>query len=224
MDPSVDRSNISFMGCAAGVCGLKSGRDFVSSHKGKYALVCAIDLSSPHVNGDFDIGNLIQTTIFADGCGAAILIDGTKEEQQGFKIENDCSYLMPETEDGIKLGISNSRVTCTFSKNLSNYIQQGMPVFLKTILKSNFNKEDIKFWGVHPGGARILESVQKSLDLKDEEMKYSRSVLNENGNQLSSAIFYVLERIFKECSKDDLIFAFSFAPGLGIEGLLIRKQ
>merc|ERR1711988_1947854 len=120
-----------------------------------------------------------------------------------------------------------SRASClsTFliAKNMWGYVD----AFLK---KNGMEKDDVDFWAVHPGGRRIIEEAQNGLELTEEQTKYSWAVLHEYGNMLSPSVMFVLEMILKEhneaLAKGDEGFsqglAFSFSPGVGAEGILLK--
>jgi alpha-pyrone synthase len=90
--------------------------------------------------------------------------------------------------------------------------------------------EDMDFWAIHPGGRRIIEEAQNGLGLTEDQAKYSWEVLNNYGNMLSPSIMFVLELILKDhkaaLAKGEAGFkqgiGFSFSPGVGAEGILIK--
>ena len=86
--------------------------------------------------------------------------------------------------------------------------------------------KDIDFWAVHPGGKRILESVQNGLNLTSDELNVSWDILNTYGNMLSSSIMFVLEKFINmpNIKSNSYCVAFSFSPGVGIEFILFKKQ
>lgn len=82
----------------------------------------------------------------------------------------------------------------------------------------------------------------ESLGLTEAQTSWSWGVLKDYGNMLSPSILFVIERIFNSLAKGEagssdletnvvqnssekpfqLIIAFSFSPGVGIEGCLIK--
>ena len=94
----------------------------------------------------------------------------------------------------------------------------------------NLKKEDMDFWAVHPGGRRIIEEAQNGIPLTEEQCADSWAVLDQYGNMLSPSIMFVLERVFKRHNqliadgKDGYKngIAFSFSPGVGVEGVILR--
>merc|ERR1711975_197212 len=219
----VDRALIGFMGCAAAMNGFRVGMDYCRSHE-KAALVCCVELSSVHTTFDDNINDSILHAIFGDGCACAVLKGCTAAEapKGAFAIVDDHAWLMEGTEDGITLSINEKGISCKLSKYLPQYIAKNMWGYVDAFLKKNgMEKDDVDFWAVHPGGRRIIE---------EEQTKYSWAVLHEYGNMLSPSVMFVLEMILKEhneaLAKGDEGFsqglAFSFSPGVGAEGILLK--
>jgi alpha-pyrone synthase len=231
---NVDRSLIGFMGCAAGMNGLSVGKDYVACHPDKKALVVCVELSSVHTTFEDTINDAILHAIFADGCAACVLSASTAENAPAgsFAILDNYSELCTGAEDGITLAMKTNGITCTLSKHLSQYIEKSMPGYIDGFLaKHELKFDSIKFWGVHPGGTRIIEAVEKSLGLTKDQTADSWAVLKNYGNMLSPSILYVLKRKWDAAKlegpipsdEERLGLCFSFSPGVGIEGALMRQ-
>jgi alpha-pyrone synthase len=234
---NIARIPIHFMGCAAAMNGLRVACDFVKANPSQKALVICLELSSVNAAFDDNINDVIIHSIFGDGCAAVVI--GAKEAnsllgQGKIAIKDNFSYLVEDTEDGIRLGITDKGITCKLSRDLPNYIQAGVNPIISNFLASHeLTKENIDLWAVHPGGTKIIENVQSSLGLSDEQVSDSWEVLRQYGNILSCAVLFVLERIISrlEEQKDQTEIvpekltglSFSFAPGVGIEGILFEK-
>jgi alpha-pyrone synthase len=105
-------------------------------------------------------------------------------------------------------------------------------VFVDGLLhKQSLSRADVDFWAVHPGGRRIIENSALGLQLSQQQTADSWYVLNNYGNMLSPSVMFVLERILKR-NKEALRHgeeglnvgvAFSFSPGVGVEGILLRR-
>merc|ERR1712196_142558 len=115
-----------------------------------------------------------------------------------FAIVDDHAWLMEGTEDGITLSINEKGISCKLSKYLPQYIAKNMKGYVDGLL--------------------------------EEQTKYSWSVLNDYGNMLSPSVMFVLELILNE-HKEELNkgndgfsqgLAFSFSPGVGAEGILLK--
>ena len=137
------------------------------------------------------------------------------------------------------------------SPKLPSYIESGVaPIITNFLNHHQLTKEQIDLWAIHPGGTRIIEKVQLSLGLRDEQVTDSWEILREYGNMLSCAVLFVMEKMLL---RHDAIYgdnyqkkpeldsyykenqvsieevdpltgiAFSFSPGVGVEGLLFQK-
>jgi alpha-pyrone synthase len=229
----ISRVTVNFMGCAAAMNGLRVASDHVRANPTYKALVVCLELSSINAVFDDKVNDVIIHSIFGDGC-AAVVVGSCKAEQeidQGKVVIRDhLSYLIENTEDGITLGIEDNGITCKLSRQLPDYIEMGVGSTIKNFLAShNLTKENIDLWAVHPGGTRIIEKVQLSLGLKDCQVAPSWEILREYGNMLSASVLFVLERMLfngepKSQSSDALTgLAFSFSPGVGLEGILFER-
>jgi alpha-pyrone synthase len=235
----VARVPVHFMGCAAAMNGLRVASDYVKAHPTHKALVVCLELSSIHALFADRLNDIIIHSIFSDGC-AAVILGGCTEAQasaQGKVIIRDhFSQLLDGTEDGIELKVHEHGITCQLSRQLPDYIEAGLaPVIEGYLAKRKLTKENIDLWAVHPGGVRILEKAQQALGLNDTQVAHSWEVLKQYGNMLSASILFVLERMLgdeilhprgADAGQDSRGLdglAFSFSPGVGIEGLLFQK-
>eukprot|EP00752_Nemacystus_decipiens_P009252 g8265.t1 len=204
------------------------------ANPGKYALMICVELSSVHTTFDDNINDAILHAIFADGCAAAVLKGARKSEcpKGTLAIVDNHAWLMEGTEDGITLAIKPNGITCTLSKFLPQYIAKNIAFFADGFLKkNNLSRDDVDFWCVHPGGRRIIEEAQNGLGLTEEQTADSWAVLGEYGNMLSPSVMFVLSRVFKRHNAAlaqgkpgyQTGMAFSFSPGVGAEGILLRQ-
>lgn len=230
------RVTVNFMGCAAAMNGLRVACDHVRAYPSHRALVVCLELSSINAVFDDDLNDVIIHSIFGDGC-AAVVVGACEENQatgQGTVVIRDhLSELMEGTQDGITLGIRDNGITCLLSPQLPDYIEAGVAPVIEGFLKRHqMTKETIDFWAVHPGGTRIIQKAQSSLGLSDSQVSTSWEVLQQYGNMLSASVLFVMERMLQQASGDRPVrykqaepltgLAFSFSPGVGLEGLLFQ--
>ncbi|MBR8838557.1 MAG: naringenin-chalcone synthase [Stigonema ocellatum SAG 48.90 = DSM 106950] len=246
---NIARIPIHFMGCAAAMNGLRVACNYIKANPSQKALVICLELSSVNAVFEDNINDVIIHSIFGDGCAAVVL--GAREEnmllgQGKIVIKDNFSYLVEDTEDGIRLGITDNGVTCKLSPDLPKYIEAGLgPIINNFLADHHLTKERIDLWAVHPGGTRIIEKAQSSLGLNDEQVADSWEILRQHGNMLSCAILFVIERIILRLEQESLKvekaamsnypnkgkalhkkmtgISFSFAPGIGVEGILFEK-
>ena len=116
-----------------------------------------------------------------------------------------------------------------FQMELSSYVPAllGAAVegFVDTLLARNgLRRADIRFWGVHPGGLKIMEHIEQRLGLGKDDLRFSRAVLRTHGNMSSPTVLFVLEEIRRSGrpERGDHAVLMAFGPGLTMEGALLR--
>ncbi|WP_159840347.1 3-oxoacyl-[acyl-carrier-protein] synthase III C-terminal domain-containing protein [Nocardia sp. CY41] len=224
---SVARLVVNFMGCAAAMNGIRTASDFVRANPGKKAMVLCIELNSVHAVPVEDIDDAVTHSLFGDGCGA-VVIGANPEAKQAepgtIVIRDKFTHLFEATEDGIAVGVNHDGITCELSENVPRYIYDGVaPVVGEMLRRNNLRQSDIDAWAIHPGGPKILLESARSLGLPPEAAATSWQVLGEYGNMSSVSLIFVLERIAGRTEANNPTstgVAFSFAPGVTIEGFL----
>lgn len=243
------RTTVNFMGCAAAMNGMRAACDHVRAYPTHKVLLVCLELNSVNVAFNDNMNDIITHSIFGDGC-AALIVGGCEASPDGVAgrllIRDHLSHLVAGTQDGITLGVRDNGITCQLSRHLPGYIESGVrPVIQQFLKRRGKTVADIDLWGVHPGGTRIIQNAQSSLGLSDDQVADSWAILQQYGNMLSVSILFVIERMMKrieakgvnvESSVDNSIansiisaepktgLAFSFSPGIGVEGVLFEKH
>jgi predicted naringenin-chalcone synthase len=222
--PDVKRTHIGFMGCAAALIGFNSVREALTTlTPGKNILLVTTEICSIHLQTDPSKDNIMSNLIFADGAAAALF--SGEQDNNGLKIINTASYLFEGSADFMGWEIGNFGFEMILSTELPKLILEHAMPRLKLILSGfGLKKEDIKYWALHPGGRAILDSIQKGLELPEDVMVPSRSVLKNFGNMSSASILFVLKEILNKnvIGKDELCCAVAFGPGLTMEVVLLK--
>ncbi|WP_327146637.1 type III polyketide synthase [Nocardia sp. NBC_01327] len=224
---SVGRVVVNFMGCAAAMNGMRTAVDYVRAHPDKKAMVICLELSSVNAVFDDNINDVIIHSLFGDGCGAVVI--GAGQVQQPLApgkivIRDSFSYLFDDAEDGIVLGVNDNGITCELSEELPQYILRGVdPVVSEVLHRNGLRKSDIDLWAIHPGGPKIIEQSAQSLGIPVEQAAVSWDVLARYGNMLSVSLIFVLEEMIRQAGSGKPLstgVAFSFAPGVTLEGIV----
>jgi len=227
LSPAVGRVVVNFMGCAAAMNGIRTAVDYVRTHPDKKALVVCLELSSVNAVFADEVNDVIIHSLFGDGCGAVVI--GARQARQPLAagkivVRDSFSHLFAGAEDGIVLGVNHNGITCELSENLPQYIYRGVdPVVREVLARNGLSKADIDLWAIHPGGPKIIEESVRSLGLDPDQAAPSWDVLARYGNMLSVSLIFVLEQMIRQSTAGESIstgVAFSFAPGVTLEGLV----
>lgn len=222
----VKRTNIGFMGCAASLIGMGSVLETIATEDTSNVLLVSLELCSLHLQTEPTRDNILANMIFADGCAAA-LFSGSDLYNSKARLEliiTD-SILFKDSSKYMGWKIGNFGFEMILSSELPKIISSDAVPALKNILeKQGIEIKSIKHWALHPGGRAILDSLQKGLNLSDEQLKASRTVLRNFGNLSSASILFVLKELLNsgDIKKNDLCCAVAFGPGLTMEVALLK--
>jgi alpha-pyrone synthase len=117
-----------------------------------------------------------------------------------------------------------------FDIALSSYVPQairsGIAHFLdKLLTKSQYNLSKNDFYAIHPGGVKILQACEESLNITPKDNRFSYDILRNYGNMSSATILFVLKKIMDDLNPVDnakKIFSCAFGPGLTLESMLLK--
>ena len=133
------------------------------------------------------------------------------------------SNLLPDSEDAMSWHIGNHGFIMKLSARIPELISQYLREWIEQWLAASRLKiTDIGAWAVHPGGPRVIDSVQESLGLSERTLRASRKTLHDFGNMSSPTVLFILERI-RKLRHGGPIVLLAFGPGLTVEACLLGQ-
>lgn len=232
LNQDTTRSHIGYMGCHGALNALRVADAFCRADQNNTVLLCAAEICSIHLQYEWCAQKIVANSLFADGA-AALILRGSREEAQLPAYVSSKSSIIENSTNAMTWKISDHGFVMTLANEVPALIEQHLPKFINGWLGANGLKvADIKSWAVHPGGPRILQAVQDSLQLKPELLKESRLVLAECGNMSSPTVLFILQKILSaspnggfpaDVTRENLpCVMLGFGPGLTIEAALLN--
>jgi len=217
--PTVERTLIGFMGCAAAFNGLRAATQIVKGQPSARVLVVCIELCSIHIQPGAERENLISASLFADGASACLVGAAAANQRDIFEIGGFHTRVKPETKSEMVWQIGNHGFALQLSPQIPEHLAEVAPEALHTLLNGC---PQPYFWAIHPGGRAIVDRLVDIFQLKPEQVTASRSVLRCFGNLSSATIFFVLaelrRKLCEEANGQKIEgVAMAFGPGLVIE-------
>jgi alkylresorcinol/alkylpyrone synthase len=220
MPADLQRLVVGHMGCYAALPGLQAVSTYVATHHRPAVLLC-LELTSLHLQPPTaDLDQVISHSLFSDAAAAVVLVpDGTGLEVREVSAMTDAESLSHMswhvTDVGFRMGIS-PKVPDVLAHHLH-------PTVTGLLARHDRKIESVTAWGVHPGGPRILDVVERELGLGPEALAASRTVLTEHGNCSSATVLLVLEELRRRGlpAGDDLAVLMAFGPGLTLYAALV---
>ena len=118
----------------------------------------------------------------------------------------------------------NTGLQMILDKEVPEKIAAHFPDIINPFLKkNNFNIKAIDHLIFHPGGRKIVETVEALFGKLGKNIDDTKEVLRQYGNMSSATVLYVLERFMeKELKQGDLGLMLSFGPGFSAQRILLK--
>jgi predicted naringenin-chalcone synthase len=225
---NIFRTSVNFMGCYAAIHGLKLADAFCEKDKNAKVLIVCTELCTLHFQRENTIDNIASSLLFGDGA-AAVLVTHNDHNEPGLRLNNFYSEVAFKGKKDMSWEISSSGFLMTLSGYVPELIEQDFNMLLNNALENaNIDKENISHWCLHPGGKRILTSIEKSISITADDLKHSYNVLKNYGNMSSPTILFVLKEIIDSLKegkeRNTNIFGAAFGPGLTLETFILSDD
>ena len=154
--------------------------------------------------------NWMNLSAFGDGSASAIITTfdhfqrmnalntmngGRQPSLIGAEIITSSSHLCKNSEGLVRLYNDENGIHAIVSPKLSSAIKVEIKEVIDSFLtENNIRFDQINHWVIHPGGPKILTTIQQELKLPASALKHSFDSLKQNGNVVGTSIFDVLDR------------------------------
>ena len=220
LSPSTSRTCIGFMGCHAGINGLRTSGQIVGAEPGAVVLHICLELCSLHMQNEESMEAMLSNCLFADGCSAVVY--GGASSAARVSCVTSASCIAPESSEQMSWRIGNFGFEMGLAAEVPRTLRTEARRFVGSLLdRARLRFEDVAHWCVHPGGPRILEGIRSALSLSREDLASAYGTLRDYGNMSSPTIFFVLERILESEPGPGPVVLLSFGPGLTMEGAVL---
>jgi alpha-pyrone synthase len=226
---NVERTCINFMGCYAAINAFKSAYYIAKSEPEAVVLIAGVELCSLHYRKSNDPYQVVANAIFGDGAAAAIISmreinDGTQHVTLGLR--NFYSEFEPNASNDMVWRIGDFGFDLRLTPEVPNVVKGNIRGLVERLLeKADLSLSEIDMYAIHPGGIKILEACEESLEISRESNNISYSILRDYGNMSSVTVMFVLRRYLETLSKADKgkkILSCAFGPGITMESMILE--
>ena len=223
MKHDIIRLPVTEMGCVAGVSGIIYAKNFLKSNPNKRAAVVSVEAPTATFQlEDFSMSNIVSAAIFGDGASCVIL--SSYDEDIGPKVMDESMYHFYNSIDIMGFKLVNTGLEMILDKKVPETISNHFSKIIHHFLKRNSLKiEDINHLIFHPGGKKIVNTVENLFRSFGKNIDDTKEVLKLYGNMSSATVLYVLERFMdKNIQKGDKGLMLSFGPGFTAQRILLE--
>jgi len=194
------------LGCVAGAAGLARMADYLSAWPDQVAILLSVELCSLTLQKkDLTIPAIVSAALFGDGAAAVVGVgrnrlpgSGRQEgagpaDGTGPNIRASRSVFYRDTERVMGWDIGSDGFRVVLSADVPAIVEKNLARDVDAFLADHgLNRTNIKSWVCHPGGPKVIEALQRSLELDESDLQFTWDSLRSIGNLSSALILFVL--------------------------------
>ena len=208
------------LGCAGGVNGLALASRLALADPGSIWLFVTVETCSISIRLDSDDpAAIVATALFGDGAAAAVVRSGLHSLAH---ITGSAEKLWPDTLRIMGWDVDDPGLSVVFDRAIPPFIEAELAETVDGMCAQlGIERGDIDRFCCHPGGVKIIDAIEKSLELNQGELNLEREVLRDYGNMSAPTVLFILERLI-ERGLPDRVLMLGFGPGFTGAGLLLE--
>jgi alkylresorcinol/alkylpyrone synthase len=208
------------LGCAGGVSGLATASRLAIAEPDSKWLMVTVETCSISIRLDSsDPAAIVATALFGDGAAAAVVTGG---EHSLARIKGSAEKLWPDTQQIMGWDVEDPGLAVVFDRAIPPFIEEHLAQAVDEMCgKLGIAREEIDRFCCHPGGVKVIDAIEKALDLNQGDLNLEREVLHDYGNMSAPTVLFVLERLLKQGLPDKVLMT-AFGPGFTCAGMLLE--
>jgi alkylresorcinol/alkylpyrone synthase len=219
----VSRIPVFGLGCAGGVSGLSIAARLAEARPGAVVLFVTVELCTLAFRLDkLTKANIVATALFGDGAAACVLRAGG--EPGLATVEGAGEHTWPETLDIMGWNVDPEGFDVVFQRAIPPFAEKHLGPAVREILgRGGLTPDDVDRFVCHPGGAKVIEALEKTLALPTGALDHERAVLAEYGNMSAPTALFVLERVLAEAAPPERMAVAALGPGFTVSSVVLKR-
>lgn len=227
----VERLPIFGLGCAGGVTGLARAARLASGGTPKNILMLTVELCTLSFRLDDDRKAMfVSSALFGDGAAAVILRHGNAEQEhepgpkQSFHIIAAGEHLWPDSEAIMGWSVEDDGFGVVISTQIPQFARNALKSATCEFLdRHGLELNDLAGFVTHPGGRKVLEAIEDTLEVDRAELCHAWDVLRDYGNMSSPTVLFVLQRALVD-AKPGIHLMVALGPGFTVSFALLEVR
>jgi prepilin-type processing-associated H-X9-DG protein len=213
------------MGCYAALPAIRIGKALTKS-------MARVDIAHNEMCG-LHMNPALQTpeqfvvqTLFADGHVKYTMSETKGRHGPNLRVKTILEQVVPDSQNDMTWLPTASALQMTLSREIPTKIKAVLPKFSRELFdraELSYASAQKSIFAIHPGGPKIIDSVQEALRLEPDQIRESRKVLFERGNMSSATLPHVWNEILKgDYPSGTNVVSYAFGPGLTLFGAVFE--
>ncbi len=213
------------LGCAGGVSGMAIARDLAAAHEGARVLMVAVEACSvSFCAGVPRKADIIGAALFGDGAAAVCVTSATDQRQEReILLGRGVQKTWPDTLSIMGWDVNDTSLGVIFDKAIPDFTKEHLSPAVAGVLSSlGKDADEIDRFVFHPGGTKVIQAIEQSLDLTPESLAIERQVLRDFGNMSAPTVLFVLKRVLESGQTGNMLLG-AFGPGFSASFMPIES-
>lgn len=208
------------LGCAGGASGLALANRLAASQPGCRVLFVTVELCTLSFRTEQPTkADIVATALFGDGAAACVLQAG----EGGFAhVEGCAEHTWPDTLDIMGWRVDPNGLGVIFAQAIPPFARKHLrPAMDEMLAGQGLEAAEVDRFICHPGGTKVIEALESSLDLGQGALDHEREVLAEHGNMSAPTVLFVLDRA-RRAGLPDRSVVTALGPGFTASTVTLR--
>ncbi|MEM6460676.1 MAG: 3-oxoacyl-[acyl-carrier-protein] synthase III C-terminal domain-containing protein [Pseudomonadota bacterium] len=197
----ISRVPVFGLGCAGGVSGMAIARALAAARPGSNVLIVALEACTLSFRSDrLRKADIVATVLFGDGAGAACLsTERLDRGRPGVRLDQGQEEMWADTLDIMGWDVDEGGLGVIFDRSIPTFAEENFAAATDRALKrSGLERHDVNRFVCHPGGAKVVDAIETSLQLAADSLQCERAVLKDYGNMSAPTVMFVLKRVLED--------------------------
>jgi alkylresorcinol/alkylpyrone synthase len=171
---------------------------------------------------DVSMANLVASGLFGDGAAAVVMVGAehplaSDTARRRPQVVATSSRLYPSTERVMGWDVGASGFRIVLSAEVADIVRRHVGDDVRTFLAAHGAKTgDVTTWVCHPGGPKVLDAMQETLELEPGALDVTWRSLASVGNLSSASVLHVLHDTLAAHDREP-----ELAPGAGSPAVML---
>ena len=182
------------LGCAGGVTGLALAARLAAAEPGKTVLLVCVELCTLSMSAETPSkADIVAAALFGDGAAACVL----RAKAQGFaQVTGAAEHTWPDSLDIMGWRVDPDGLGVIFAQSIPPFVRRRLRPAMDLMLDAQgLRAGEIDRFVCHPGGMKVIEALETSLQLGQGALVEEREVLADHGNMSAPTALFVLDRV-----------------------------
>ncbi|MEM8787143.1 MAG: 3-oxoacyl-[acyl-carrier-protein] synthase III C-terminal domain-containing protein [Pseudomonadota bacterium] len=203
------------LGCAGGVSGLAIAEAQAAARPGSKVLLVVVETCTLSFRSDrMQKADIIATVLFGDGASAACLsTENTRADGLNIAFGPGYQHTWIDTLQIMGWDVDDVGLGVIFDRSIPDFATEHFAdAVYGALAATDLKPAQIDRFVCHPGGAKVVDAIERSLGLDQGILDAEREVLRGYGNMSAPTVLFVLDHVLKAGARGQMM-ACALGPG-----------